>query len=172
MKKNIILTGFMGTGKTKVGSILAERLKVDFIDLDLRIEEMEGKTIPEIFSEKGEDYFRQAETRAIISALREKGRVISTGGGALIKETNRNLLNQGGILICLSASPEEIYKRVGTDKGRPLLKGNDPLKVIRELLAERSQFYNNVPFSVSTDNKNPNEVVDEVISILRKEKII
>ncbi|PKM83637.1 MAG: shikimate kinase [Firmicutes bacterium HGW-Firmicutes-13] len=170
--QNIILTGFMGTGKTKVGFILAKRLKTVFLDLDSLIEETEGKTIPEIFSEKGEEYFRQAETETIIKALREEGKVISTGGGALIKEENRKLLMEGGILIRLSASPEEIYKRVGTREGRPLLKGDDPLKVIRELLAKRRRFYEEVPFTILTDGRSPDEVADEIISLLIEKKII
>lgn len=161
---NIILTGFMGTGKTEVGVILAKMLKCPFVDVDALIEEMSGKKIPDIFAQEGEDYFRSLEAKAIKKAIEGEGKVISTGGGALIKKGNRENLNKGGTLICLTASPEEILKRTGSREGRPLLQRKDPLQKIKVLLAERKIYYDALPLQVSTDGKTPEKVAAEIIS--------
>lgn len=166
---HVILTGFMGTGKTKVGKILAEKLDRPFVDLDSLVEEREGRKISQIFSREGEGYFRQKETEALKKALQGKGKVISTGGGILLREENRKILHDSGILICLKASPEEIYKRVKKNQERPLLKVENPLKRIRELLKEREKFYEKVPHSILTDGKSPPAVAEEVIDIIKKE---
>lgn len=170
--KNIIITGFMGTGKTVVGNVLAKKLSCSFVDLDTLIEEMEGKSIPEIFAEKGEYYFRQVETNAIKGALQGETKVISTGGGALLKKENQQMLIKGGAVICLTASVEEIYKRVGTGEGRPLLKAEDPLKVIRELLKKREDIYGKVPHKISTNGKSPEKIAEEIIYLLKKNEYI
>lgn len=179
--ENIILTGFMGTGKTRVGKILAEKLNYTFVDLDLLVEEREGKKISQLFAEKGEGYFRQKETKVLQEVLQgedpargrdqgpPKGQVISTGGGILIREENRDLLKEEGILICLKASPEEIYRRVRGSQERPLLRVDNPLEKIRELLKEREELYEKVPFSVSTDGKSPDQVAGNIINLIKKE---
>ncbi len=179
--KNIILTGFMGTGKTKVGELLAEKLNYSFVDLDSLVEKREGKKISQIFSEKGEDYFRQKEREALKEALegqkgkqnqaqsQRKGQVISTGGGVLLREENRRLMEEKGTLICLKASPEEIYLRIRGSQERPLLEVEDPLEKIRELLKERKELYEKIPISLSTDGKSPEQVAGEIISIINKE---
>ena len=170
--KNIILTGFMGTGKTETGLKLSQKLNCHFVDIDLVVEEMENRKIVDIFLEKGEDYFRKLETSAIKEVLKKEGQVISTGGGALLKEENRTLLKEAGVLICLSASPEEIFRRVGSGEGRPLLEGDDPLDKIRRILAERREIYNQVPYNISTDRKNSEEVVEKIVILLKKLRVI
>ncbi len=167
--KNIIITGFMGTGKTETGIKLSEFLNCPFIDIDAEVEELEMKNISDIFIEKGEDYFRTLETQVIKRILQKEGQVISTGGGSLLRKENRNLLKEGGVLICLSASPEEIYRRVGGGQGRPLLKGKgDPLNKIRMILSERQTIYNKVSNWINTDGKTPEEVAKRIIEILKE----
>jgi len=112
MKKNIVLVGFMGTGKTIVGRIVAEKLKMDFIDTDKIIEEREKDRIPRIFQVKGEEY------------LKKENCVIATGGGAIIKEKNFNNLKRNGIIICLEAEPSIILLRTSKTEDRPLLLKN------------------------------------------------
>lgn len=181
--KNIILTGFMGTGKTKVGELLAEKLNYSFVDLDSLVEKREGKKISQIFAEKGEDYFRQKEREALQEVLQgeglarergqdqgtPKGQVISTGGGVLLREENRRLMEEKGTLICLKASPEEIYLRTRGSQERPLLEVEEPLEKIRELLKERKELYEKISISLSTDGKSPEQVAGEIISIINKE---
>ncbi len=170
--ENIIITGFMGTGKTETGFKLSQKLNCHFVDIDLVVEEMENRKIVDIFLEKGEDYFRKLETSAIKKVLQKEGQVISTGGGALLKEENRTLLKEAGVLICLSASPEEIFRRVGSGEGRPLLEGDDSLDKIRRILAERREIYNQVPYNILTDGKSSEEVVEEIVILLKKLRVI
>ncbi|UNC92563.1 shikimate kinase [Candidatus Contubernalis alkaliaceticus] len=166
--RNIIISGFMGTGKTVTGIKLSQYLKCPFIDIDAVVEEMEMKSISNIFKEKGEDYFRKLETQAIKRVLKREGQVISTGGGSLLKQENRKLLKDGGLLFCLSASPEEIYRRVGGAGGRPLLEGKDPLNKIRMILSERQSIYNEVSHSIETDGKSPEEVAKRIFKIVKE----
>ncbi len=164
--KNIIITGFMGTGKTAVGSVLAKKLEYSFVDLDDFIEEIEGKGVPEIFAEKGEAYFRQAETRALKEVLQGEARVISTGGGTLLKKENQQLLMAAGTVVCLTAPAEEILQRVGAGESRPLLEGEDPLNTIRKLLNEREDVYSKVPHKISTREKSIETVARDIINLL------
>lgn len=166
--KNIIITGFMGTGKTETGLKLSRKLNCPFVDIDLLVEEMEKRKIADIFAEKGEDYFRGLETAAIKKALQKNGQVISTGGGALLKEENRTLFIEAGVLICLSASPEEIFRRIGSGEGRPLLEGKNPLNKIRMILSERQNIYDQVPYNIITDGKTSDEVVEEIIKLVKE----
>ncbi len=162
---HIILTGFMGTGKTTVGKILAARLARAFVDIDQMVVEKEGREIPVIFACDGEEYFRKQESEAIKEALQGEGKVISTGGGALLQ--NKEILAEGGRLICLLASPGEIVKRLAKEGGRPLLTGDTERK-INELYAARRAMYRAVPLKVATDGKTPEDVALEVLALLKQ----
>lgn len=162
----IALTGFMGTGKTTVGFLLAERLGLELVDTDDVIEADAGKTIPDIFETSGEERFRQLETAALQNALRESGRVVSTGGGILLSEENLRLLRQAGPIICLTARPETILQRTQSDEHRPLLQVADPAERIRELLAERESCYAQADHHLTTDEMSPADVVDAVVELL------
>ncbi len=163
MMKNIVLTGFMGTGKTEVGRLLARRLGYKFIDADSVIEEEQKIPITEIFKRFGEPYFRDIESNLIKRLSEMEGVVISTGGGAVLREENMNNLRKKGVIVCLMASPETIFERTKNDTSRPLLQVQDPLQRIRELLEFRRPFYEKADIMIDTDGKTPQEVTEEII---------
>ena len=165
---NVILTGFMGTGKTTIGRLLAEKLNFRFVDTDLMIEEWSGKTIAEIFVEDGEKAFRQMERDTARRLGDELGQVISTGGRMMLDPENVSVLNPTGRIFCLTASPEEILRRVLSDNGgmeRPLLKGDDPAGRITSLLSERRDKYGQFP-QIDTENKSPEEICKLIVDDL------
>jgi len=166
MFKNIILTGFMGVGKTSVGTRLAKDLGYVFIDTDELIEADQKITITEIFSNFGEPYFRDVETRVIRQILENEGQVIATGGGAVIRDENRRSFKENGVTICLIAHPESIYARIRHEKHRPLLQVADPLAKIRELLDARDRFYRQADFVIDTSERSVDDVIAEI-----KEKV-
>lgn len=119
----IFLCGFMGCGKSTVGKIIAEKLGCDFTDMDKYIVKEQGMTIPQIFAEKGEDYFRCAETQAI-RELAEKGGVIACGGGAMLKKANADIANGAGWVVYIDIDFESCYNRISGDKNRPIVASN------------------------------------------------
>lgn len=140
---NLILIGFMGTGKTVTGKALAKRLGWRFVDVDALIEREARTPIRRIFAERGEAQFRRLETQAIRRAVRGRRQVIAAGGGAFVHPANRRLLQQAGVVICLTSRPEVILRRVTrTIAARPMLAGaRSPLARIKQLLAQRRPFY-------------------------------
>jgi len=162
--KNIILTGFMGTGKTAVGRRLARRLGWRFVDVDRRIEKAAGATIPEIFKKRGEPGFRRLERREIAKAVRDRGQVIATGGGAFADPENRRRLLAGGTVVCLTARPQDILSRVGRRiHTRPMLSGSGKtLSTIRLLLAKRAHAYEQADLTVNTSGLDVEEVVERL----------
>jgi shikimate kinase len=163
---NIILVGFMGTGKTSAGKLLAEKLGREFLELDGIIEKKEGLLIKDIFAKKGESYFRGLEKNAVKEAVQNKGAVISAGGGAVIDEENLKNFKENGVLICLEASPAVILKRTKGSECRPLLNVPDPEKKIRELLQRRKPYYQKADFCVDTDEMSVEEVVEKIMAVL------
>lgn len=158
---NVILVGFMGTGKTTVGRALAARLGWRFIDTDSFIEEQEGMSVAEIFAQKGEAYFRQTETRALMQILKRSGQVVATGGGAVLAEENRAMMLQGGLVAALQASPATIIGRVREDKSRPLLAGDVEERVHRLLEARRTA-YDFAPVQLATDGISVDQLVERL----------
>lgn len=167
--RNIILTGFMGTGKTTIGKRLATMLQREFIDTDVFIENREKKTIPQIFEELGESAFRKMEMEVAAELGQKENLVISTGGRLLLEPANVEALGRAGDIFCLTASPETILERVGGDKlsTRPLLNVADPKKKISELLKQRQVGYNQFE-TVSTDGKKPEEIAEELKHLLEE----
>jgi 3-dehydroquinate synthase len=165
--RSVVLTGFMGTGKTAVGSEVARRLGRRFIDTDTLITEAAGLPIPEIFARFGETRFRAFEREAIERACAEPGAVVATGGGAMVDPENRARLKAAGPVICLDADVDTIARRVGDDPGRPLLRGGDPRERVRALLAERATAYAAADHRVDTSGRTVGEVVDAVLAIAR-----
>ncbi|MFA6698961.1 MAG: shikimate kinase AroK [Thiomicrospira sp.] len=140
-KQNIFLVGPMGAGKSTVGRFLAERLGYDFIDSDHEIEARTGVTIPMIFDIEGEDGFRAREEAAIDDLSQRPHIVLATGGGAVLRETNRKALRTRGFVIYLRTSVESLVQRTKNDRNRPLLQTDDPEKVLRDLLEKRDPLY-------------------------------
>lgn len=164
-QKNIILIGFMGSGKTTIGLKLSYRLCTPVEDTDKLIERREGKTINQIFAEKGEAYFRKLET-ALLEEIQDRHyvRILSVGGGTPVNPVNRQLLKNCGTVIYLRAKPETIYERVKGDTARPLLRCEDPFARICELMAERGKAYEEcADVIIDTDDISPEEVLERVV---------
>jgi shikimate kinase len=162
---NIILAGFMGTGKTSVGLALAEKLGWDFADTDEIIKKRAGKTISRIFAEDGEPHFRQMESEVARELSRFRNHVIAVGGGLVMKKENRLALKEAGFLVCLTAEPVEIWNRIKDDDGRPLLQKPDPLAEIKRLLDERNEAYNDSGKRFDTSNLQIEEMVSSIIEL-------
>lgn len=163
----IIITGFMGTGKSSVGKLLASKLKWLFFDTDALAESTEGMPIPEIFEKKGEPYFRKLERRCLEGLVSMREVVISTGGGTLLDQNNFNLAaeNQSG-LVCLTASFEEIKKRLSKVKStRPLLKSG--LDAAADLLKEREPLYKKMGVQIDNTKLTLQETCDRILSTLK-----
>jgi len=161
--KNIVLVGFMGTGKTEVGRILSKKLGYALIDADTEIEKKQNTTITEIFRQQGEPAFRDIEAEVIKQLSGLKKNVISTGGGAVLRQENIDNLRANGVLVCLSATPETILQRTSANNDRPLLQTENPLQKIKELLAYRKPYYEKADIMIDTENKNPLEIAEEII---------
>ncbi len=161
--KNIVLTGFMGTGKTEVGRELAHLRGLKLIDIDTQIEKSEKMTINEIFRQFGEERFRDIETEMIEKVSREENVIISTGGGAVLRQRNMDALKRTGVVICLTAAPATILLRTSSTDERPLLQVENPLAKITELLHSRKPFYERADFMVDTEGKTPLQVAEEIV---------
>ena len=173
MTKNIVLIGFMGTGKSSCGKALANRLGCAFIDLDKYIEGKERMSVPEIFAAKGETYFREKEREAVREVSQRKGVVIATGGGTIKDGENFALLKERGVIVCLTADVDTILARTARRGERPMLDGQENRrKGIEELLASRQGMYARADFSVDTSVLSPMQVTEEVIGFLRVGGII
>src|SRR5580704_9795158 len=160
---NIALIGFMGTGKSTVGRLIAEQLRFDFVDTDDLIEKRAGKSIAAIFTDDGEPAFRQWEKELVAELNLRQRVVISTGGGLGANEANLASLKQHAIVVCLWASPEKIWERVRGQSHRPLLKEADPLAKIRSLLAIREPIYKQADVLLSTEVRSLKEVAQQAM---------
>ena len=168
MAKNIVLFGFMGTGKSSVGRIIAGKLGMKFFEMDDEIERREASSIGDIFGNKGEAYFRSCERRLVEELSGKEDLVISTGGGVVLDERNIREFGRNGVLVCLDASARSILERTKGEDYRPLLLVEDPLNKIEELLSRRGPFYDRVPHHVRTDGLGVNEVAGKVLDVLER----
>lgn len=168
MKDNIVLIGFMGSGKTSVGTKLARVLDYQFLDTDAYIEEEYGDTISKIFANEGEVKFRSLETKTLRKLKQNlHGYVISTGGGIPLREENVTLLHELGYVVYLKTSKEVIYERLKDDRTRPLLQGDNPIQKIEELLKYRTPIYEVAADSVIlTDGESFYQIIKEIMEIL------
>ena len=167
-KPNIVLVGFMGTGKTSVGRRLSSQLRMRYVDTDDIVERDSGRRISDIFAADGEPAFRELESEAIRKVSRLHNHVISTGGGAVLKEANMTVLKRNGVVFCLTATAEEIYKRVGHQTHRPLLQDPDPLANIQSMLAERRPYYAKSDHMISTTGRSFGEIIMHIKRMFRK----
>lgn len=167
---NIYLVGFMGTGKTAVGRELAKKKKWRFLDLDDLIELREKRTIPSIFSQEGEPYFRKVEKRVLKEVAKEKKFVVACGGGIVLDKDNIKIMKETGIMVCLSATPEAILERTTTYCHRPLLNVSNPKKQIELLLKLRAPYYAQAHKTIDTAKISIREVVEKILKLVRKKK--
>ncbi len=164
--KNIVLIGFMGTGKTSVGKILARKLNRLVIDADEVIEAKTRRKIGDIFEKEGEPYFRALEKETIGDISRKEGVVITTGGGAVLDPANLEALKKNGWIVALMAEPTTILRRVKRTLSRPLLKGENVLSRIEELLRKRKPLYEQSDFQCATDGRTAAQVAECILSLL------
>ena len=175
-KKLVYLTGFMGSGKSTIGPILANTLGFDFVDVDKLIEQRAEKRIVDIFSTDGEQSFRRLERSTLQELSSKDNCVISLGGGTIANEDNFQLIHQHGVIVYLQLSPEEIVQRVQHRSDRPLLKdetGNqlspgEMEQRVHELLQRRELFYARADIIIPADRKRVGNTVDEIVKKLRK----
>ena len=168
--ENIILTGYMGSGKTTVGRTVAKLIEYTFVDTDEMIVEQQHRSINEIFATDGEQAFRDMETALLKQMIDEKRErlVISTGGGMPLRAENRQLLSKLGKVVYLKASPKTIYNRVKDDTTRPLLKCENPMKRIEEMIAMRGPLYEEgALFVVDVDELKQSEAAEEIIGFCK-----
>ncbi|GAB4571311.1 MAG: shikimate kinase [Anaerolineae bacterium] len=167
---NLILTGFMGTGKSTVGRLAAARLGLPFIDMDAEIEHRAGMPITAIFATQGEAAFRHMERELARELAAHDNTVIATGGGALIDPVNRELLEANGLIICLSAAPVVLAERLAASADRPLLQHPDPARRIAELLAARASAYASLPHHIDTTDLSPEQITEAIITLWHTHK--
>jgi len=169
--QNIILTGFMGTGKTTVGQLLAERLQRPFIDTDDLIVARDGRSIADIFAQDGEAAFRAWERTVALELAQRQGLVIATGGRLMLNEKNAAALAASGQVFCLTAVPQTILARVQDETKRPLLNVPNPAAQIQRLLDERKEGYGRFR-QIHTDGKTAGQIAEEIIVLVRGGKIM
>lgn len=166
--RRLVLVGFMGSGKSTVGPLLAARLGWEFVDVDDAVEAEEGTSVAEIFRTKGEAYFREAEERVAAGALERDRVVIGSGGGWGASVGRLRALPRGTVAVWLRVSPEEAVRRVSGMPGvRPLLESRDPLERARRLLGQRESDYAAAGVGVDTAGRTPKDVVEEILEAIR-----
>lgn len=168
--KNIYLVGFMGTGKTSVGKELAKKLEWPFADLDDLIELKERRLIRDIFAKNGEAYFRKVEGTVLKQVAKEKKFVVSCGGGIVIDPANITLMKKSGTIICLTASPEIIFKRTSRYAHRPLLNVPNPKKHIEVLLKMRAPYYAKAHKVIDTSKFSVKQAAGKILKTINNKK--
>lgn len=171
MQRNIFLIGFMGSGKTTVGRRLAQRLGYDFADLDQLLVEREGRSIPEIFAEHGEAYFRACESTVLAGQGGRTATVFATGGGIVGREQNRALMKQLGTVVYLRVSWAMLQKRLSRSSGRPLADPQKGMEPVRQLWQSRLPWYEEADLIIDADRLSVNGVVREIIKRLDLEEL-
>ncbi len=161
--RNLALIGFMGTGKSTIGRIVADELKFKFLDTDHMIESRTGKTVSQIFADTGEKNFRELEQSVVNEVAGVEKTVIACGGGLAANQENLDSLKTHALVVCLWLSPEKIWERVRHQSHRPLLQDKDPLGKIRALLAAREAFYKQADVLVNTEMRSAREVAQHVL---------
>lgn len=166
---NLILIGFMGTGKSTIARQLSQKLSLPFFEMDQLIVEQEGKEISEIFKENGEDYFRDLETSLLKNILQKNGGIISCGGGIVLRDENIKEMKEHGSVVLLTATPETILQRVQYSNSRPVLSGKKNIHDIAKLMEERQEkYFQAADITISTDTKSLARICDEILDVLTR----
>ncbi len=169
--KNIYLIGMMGAGKTSTGRKLAESLRFAFVDLDAEIVRKDGRDIPKIFAESGEPFFRDLEASVLKTISRKEDRVVATGGGIVLREENVSEMQSSGTVVLLKAAPETLWQRVKLSKDRPLLNQPQPFETLKKILNSREDAYEkSANIKIRTDEKKTEQVVEEILALLKRKK--
>ena len=175
-KRNLVLVGLMGAGKSAIGRLVAQQLGLPFIDTDTEIERVSRMSISELFAAYGEEEFRALETRVIKRLLRTGPRVVSTGGGAFINEKTRKQIERGGVSVWLSADLDVLWERVNKRDHRPLLKTENPKQTLQDLMDKRYPIYGLADITVQSRDVRKeviaNEVLTSVIEYIGKDKTL
>ena len=166
--KTIALIGFMGSGKSAVARILAEKLKRKLFSTDELIEKKEKRTIADIFTQNGEASFRRIEKEILAEIVQEKGCVIDCGGGIILDDSNRRILKENCTLFYLKSTPDVIYKRIKDQKKRPLLNVPDPKAKIEELLKVREPLYKEADVTINSDGRTPQDMAEEILKVIKE----
>lgn len=163
-KHNIVLIGFMGTGKSTVSDYLSNKFAMEIVEMDQVIATREQMSIPDIFAAHGEEYFRDLETRLLVELQSQKNTVISCGGGVALRERNVAEMKKNGCVVLLTASPKTVYERVKDSDDRPVLSGRKNIKGISELMEQRREKYEAAAdIVINTDNKTARQVCEELV---------
>lgn len=158
----------MGTGKTTVGRHLSQVLGMSFLDTDHVLQERTGVDIPTIFEFEGETGFRDREERLLEELTQHNNQILATGGGIVLRESNRKNLSSRGVVVYLHCKPEQQYQRTFKDKNRPLLQTENPLKKLKDLMSQRDPLYREIAdYIVSTEGRSAHAVVKEIVSLLK-----
>ena len=165
MKKNLVLTGMMGVGKSTVGGKLAKKLKLKFVDIDQIIESKEKATINEIFKNKGENYFRKIEKKITLEELKKINLVVALGGGAFINKTIRKEVKDSSVSFWLDASLKSLLPRLKNLTKRPLLNEDNLEKKMNKIYSERKKIYNESAFKIKCDSMKIDEIVNTIIKL-------
>ena len=165
--RHFYLVGNMGSGKTTVGRLVAQRLQLPFYDLDRQIEQATGQTIANLFAQQGEQAFRELECKMLTQTIFVPRSVIATGGGVVLNERNRRLMRHRGWVIYLRASPETLWQRLQHTTDRPLLRTESPYETLRAIAQQREPLYQEADWVIDTDALCPEEVADAIVRVLK-----
>ena len=171
IKKNIVLLGMMGSGKSTIGGLIAKKLNVKLIDVDRKIETMQNQKISQIFEDKGETYFRELEFNVTIQSLNNDNKIISIGGGAFMNKELRKIIRQKSSTFWLHWSADTLIKRIKNNNKRPVVK-NMKYTDIKKLISERNKIYNFSDYKIICENLKKAEIVEKIIKICVKNEII
>ena len=161
--KNVFLIGYMGTGKSTVAACMAKQYGMAVLEMDQIIEEREAMSISDIFAKRGEEYFREVETKLLIEIQSQENKVVSCGGGVALRDQNVEEMRKGGLIVLLSAIPETILERVKDDNSRPILKGNKTIAFISEMMEKRRLKYEGAAdIIIHTDGKKIMDICCEI----------
>ena len=171
IKKNIVLLGMMGSGKSMIGGIIAKKLNVVLIDVDKKIEKMQNQKISQIFEQKGEAYFRELEFNATVQSLKDTNKIISLGGGAFMNKELRKIIKQSSSTFWLHWNADTLIKRIKNNDKRPIVK-NMTHADIKKLISERNKVYNFSDFKIICENLKKGEIVNKILQKCKKNEII
>ncbi len=168
MKKNLVLTGMMGVGKSTVGKNLAQKLSYNFVDIDRTIETREGSTINLIFKNKSESYFRKLENEISLEKLKKKNTVVSLGGGAFLNKSIRREVKNTSVSFWLDVDVSELIKRLKKNKKRPLLYNKNLNVTVNKIYLERKKTYSEADFRIKCNFLGPDKIVDKILKLYEK----